>query len=42
VVLGRSKVTIRATQRAESLEGLPPELYLSHDPRPPLDEILGR
>ena len=42
VVLGHSKVTIRASHRAEGVEGLPPELYLSDDPRPALDEIMGR
>ena len=41
VVLGHSKVTIRASHGAEDIQGLPPHLELRHDPRPPLDENLG-
>lgn len=42
VVLGHSKVTIRVSHGAERIEGLPHHLRLRNDPRPPLDENLGR
>jgi hypothetical protein len=40
VLLGRSRVTIRAGHGMASIDGLPPQLTLKNEPRPPLEEYL--
>ncbi|MCU1531472.1 MAG: putative glycogen debranching enzyme family protein [Arthrobacter sp.] len=40
VLLGRSRITIRAAGGQGSAEGLPPQMTLRNEPRPPLDEYL--
>ncbi|MFJ5692357.1 glycogen debranching N-terminal domain-containing protein [Arthrobacter sp. NPDC093125] len=40
VLLGRSRITIRASGGGGTVEGLPPGLQLRHEPRPPLDSDL--
>jgi glycogen debranching enzyme len=42
VLLGRSRVTIRAGHGMASIDGLPPQLTLKNEPRPPLEEHLRR
>jgi glycogen debranching enzyme len=41
VLLGRSRITIRARAGEGSVEGLPSELKLRNEPRPPLNSDLG-
>jgi glycogen debranching enzyme len=41
VLLGRSRITIRARAEEGSVEGLPSELKLRNEPRPPLNSDLG-
>jgi glycogen debranching enzyme len=40
VLLGRSRVTIRAGHGTASIDGLPPQLKFTNEPRPPLEEYL--
>jgi glycogen debranching enzyme len=41
VRLGHARISITATRTEGNIEGLPPELKLLKEPRPPLDEGLG-
>lgn len=40
VLLGRARIAVHARGRTGSVEGLPPQLKLKNEPRPPLDEGL--